>query len=870
MNRLRRLGLLALASMIALAPAAVAQEAPAKTKTVAVVVGVGSFADKDIKPRATADTDAMNVAKLLTDKSVGGVDPANLTLLLSGVDDKTGAAVGTKDAILKAIGDAAAKTGKDDTLLVYLVMQGATAGEKPCLFATDSTFKDRVKNAIFASEIETQVKALKSEQFCVFLDFNLKAYESKESVLAPNINEFVRAFMGIKEKDSEQEPPLGRVVFMSGNGILPPLAVDNQGSFTKAVVDALRGKADVEGYEPDGLVTVDEVQKYADKAIPDLIRDVAKTSEEKLQRLIYFGRSAHFPLSHNPEAFTKAETRLKKFNDQKTASKLDKEVAEEGDKLLGRMPRLKALQDLRKTYQKFADGDLNKDQLKLARDQILAKTKLSEEDAKTFAEKTYEGLNFVKSNYIKKLSLGEMVANGVRGLYRATETKIPDDIKSKLDKAKDLTDDDVKDLLRAARLPLGIREDLEKNKDIAIAMNTAMRKFVDDYTTYIEKEDVGDLDKSIDGRFTGIGVQIRRDISRDGLVVVTPIRNSPAYKAGVLAGDLITEIVREADGEGKKLDPVQTTSTKGMETADAVKLILGLPGTKVKLKIEREGSKEPVIAEITRGLVEVESVYGFKRNSDDSWDYYIDPKSKIAYLYLTQFARNSAVDMLKAVKKLQKDGVKGVVLDLRFNPGGFLDVAVDICDMFVDDGVIVSVRPNNKKDNERTIKGRHEGSYLDFPMVCLVNEGSASGSEILSACLQDHNRAVVMGERSYGKGSVQNVEKFGPTGGKIKLTTATFWPPSARNLNKASTGGKDEEDWGVRPDKGYELKLDRAEKDQLFEHIYNSGNIPRRDLPPKETPKVDKEFKDKQLEMAVDYLRGQIKVTRSDAKTKTD
>ena len=359
-------------------------------------------------------------------------------------------------------------------------------------------------------------------------------------------------------------------------------------------------------------------------------------------------------------------------------------------------------------------------------------------------------------------------------------------------------------------------------------------------------------------------MQIRRDIARDGLVVVTPIRNSPAYKAGVLTGDLITEIIREVDGKGVKLEPAQVTTTKGMETTDAVKLILGLPGTKVKLKIDREGTKDPIILEITRGMVEVESVYGYKRNEkDDSWDYYIDPKSKIAYIHLTQFARNSAVDMLKAVKQLQKDGVKGVILDLRFNPGGFLDVAVSICDMFIDDGVIVSVRPENKQDKERTIKGRHEGSYLDFPMVCLVNEGSASGSEILSACLQDHNRAVIMGERSYGKGSVQNVEPFAPTGGKIKLTTATFWPPSARNLNKASTGGKEEEDWGVRPDSSFELKLERAEKDQLFERIYNWGGIPRRDVKPKEAPK---DFRDRQLEMALEYLRGQLKGTRADSK----
>lgn len=860
MLRLRSYGIAAVALLCGIISPLWAEDAPAKSKTMAIVVGVGAFADTQIKPRMTADTDAKNIAKLLTTKDIGGVEPANVKLFLSAADDKVGANIGTKEAILKAIGDAAAAVSKDDTLIIYLVMQGGTAGEKPCLFATDSTFKDRTKNAIFASEIEEKLKNLKSEQFSVFLDFNLKGFESKESVLAPNINEFTRAFMGIKEKDSEQEPPTGRVVFMSGNGILPPLQVDGQGTFTKTVIEALRGKADSEGYEADGIVTVDEVQKYVEKNIPEVIREVAKTSEEKLQRLLYFGRSAHFPLSHNPAAYEKAQTRLKKFAELKVAGKLEKEVAEEGTTLLSRMPRLKAQQELRQTYQKFSDGELNAEQLKTARAKIYDGMKLAEDDAKAFAEKTIQGLKFVKKNYIKPLNLGEMAANGVRGIYRATETKIPDALKAKLEKAKDLSEDDAKELLREARLPLGKREDLESNKDIEITMNTAMRKFVDDYTTYIDKEKVEEVDKEIDGRFTGIGVQIRRDISRDGLVVVTPIRNSPAYKAGVVAGDLITEIIREVDGKGKPLEPVSVTSTKGMETSDAVKLILGLPGTKVKVKIEREGNKEPIILEITRGLVEVESVYGFKRNDNDSWNYYIDPKNKIAYIHLTQFARNSAVDMLKAVKQLEKDGVKGVILDLRFNPGGFLDVAVDICDMFIDDGTIVSVRPNNSQENERMIKGRHEGSHLDFPMVVLVNDGSASASEILSACLQDHNRAIVMGERSYGKGSVQNVEKFPLTGGKIKLTTATFWPPSARNLNKASTSGKPEEDWGVKPDAGYEVKLERAEKDELFDRLYNWGSIPRRDAPPKENVK-GKDFKDRQLEKAVEYLQGQIKLT---------
>jgi carboxyl-terminal processing protease len=139
-------------------------------------------------------------------------------------------------------------------------------------------------------------------------------------------------------------------------------------------------------------------------------------------------------------------------------------------------------------------------------------------------------------------------------------------------------------------------------------------------------------------------------------------------------------------------------------------------------------------------------------------------------------------------------------------------------------------------------------------MVCLVNNLSASGSEIVAACLQDHERAIIMGERSYGKGSVQNIQPF--EGGELKFTTASYWRPSGKNINKSSTGGKEDEDWGVLPNPGFRLDLTDKERDQLYEHQHDAEIIARKDLPSKEK-KTD--FKDRQLEMALEYLRGQIK-----------
>ena len=151
--------------------------------------------------------------------------------------------------------------------------------------------------------------------------------------------------------------------------------------------------------------------------------------------------------------------------------------------------------------------------------------------------------------------------------------------------------------------------------------------------------------------------------------------------------------------------------------------------------------------------------------------------------------------------------------------------------------------------------GDSDGSELRFPIACLVNGGSASGSEIVAACLQDHARAVIMGERSYGKGSVQNVVPF--AGGEMKLTTASFWPPSGRNLNKASTKGRPEDVWGVKPNKGYELKLSLKETEDLEEFLHESEIILPEGTPRKHSNPA---FKDRQLEMALKYLRQQVKL----------
>jgi len=422
--------------------------------------------------------------------------------------------------------------------------------------------------------------------------------------------------------------------------------------------------------------------------------------------------------------------------------------------------------------------------------------------------------------------------------------------------------EELKTLLVDARLELGKREDLDGTKDVDIALQRMMASVKDTYSTYFDPAMKDEADKRMSGKFVGIGVSIRKDPKTDYLLVITPLKGSPAYKAGIRAGDLITTVTLDVDRDGKPLEKPEIVHTRGLNVNEAVKKISGKPRTKVKVTVERPGEEKPRDFEITRAQIEMESVLGHHRKKDDDWSYFIDEKEKIGYIRLTQFVRKSGIEMAAALKELEKAGVKGLVLDLRFNPGGLLTTAREITDMFIDDGVIVSIRPREGK--EEKLGGFSEGSKLKFPIACLVNGGSASGSEILSAALQDHHRAVIVGERSFGKGSVQNVVPFG--GGEIKLTTASFWRPSGKNLNKASTKGRDEDEWGVLPDPGFEVKLTAKETDDLEEAMKESETIyPQAGASKKTAP----EFKDKQLDKALDYLRNQIKLADKAKKSKS-
>jgi C-terminal peptidase prc len=519
------------------------------------------------------------------------------------------------------------------------------------------------------------------------------------------------------------------------------------------------------------------------------------------------------------------------------------------------MPKLKAQQDLRKLYQRLADGDLQVPAFTTARTELKESLALPAADAAAFARKVTQAVEQVNQVYIKETNTGELTTAAIRGMYRRIEEPLPTELDAALKGAKGLTDARQNELLRDARTRLGKREDLEGNKDADVAILMMMASLNDPYSTYYDHETVRRMSSSLRGQFSGVGIQIRREAVRDGLLVVTPIKGSPAFRAGIRAGDLITKIVRSVDNEGGPLPEgaQREYTTKGMKTEEAIGIITGKAGTPIQLIVDRDGKE--MTFDLKRNSVSVETVMGVKRGPDADWSFTLDPANKIGYVRLTQFTQRTYNDLKEAVAEMKENGgLNGLILDLRGNPGGFLSSAVNICELFVGTEKLVSVRPRPGSGISPDVYRGRRPADKSFELVVLINGQSASASEIVAACMQDHERATIIGERSYGKGSVQNVVDFRQTGGEIKLTIARYYPPSDRNIDRLATKGEPDEEWGVRPDRGFDVKLTREETSELETHLRELEVIP----PPGAEPKVVTPEKDKQLAAALAHLRKQI------------
>jgi carboxyl-terminal processing protease len=303
---------------------------------------------------------------------------------------------------------------------------------------------------------------------------------------------------------------------------------------------------------------------------------------------------------------------------------------------------------------------------------------------------------------------------------------------------------------------------------------------LDLFSSMIWPYDTAEFKETTQGSFSGVGIQI--DSEEGNLKVVTPLEDTPAYKAGIKAGDIITRI------DGK--------NAKGITATQAVKVITGPAGTFVVLTIRTpDGTVKSY--PIQRQTIRVLSVKGYAHLPGGGWDYFVDPDNKIAYLRLTNFTSTSGEEMVDALKELKRRGAKALILDLRYNPGGLLSAAVQVASQFIRDGVIVSTHPDRDTENHPTVADAiPDDATTDMPMAVLVNQYSASASEIVSGALKDHHRADIIGERTFGKGSVQMLFPLSNQTAFLKLTTSHYYLPSGRCLHREENSTV----WGVDPD----------------------------------------------------------------------
>ena len=298
---------------------------------------------------------------------------------------------------------------------------------------------------------------------------------------------------------------------------------------------------------------------------------------------------------------------------------------------------------------------------------------------------------------------------------------------------------------------------------------------LDPHSSFLDPESYREMQVETSGSFGGLGIEIT--LRDDVLTIVAPIEGTPAYRAGLQTGDRIVKI----DG----------LTTKDLQLSDAVKRMRGKPGSKVTITVAREGWTEPKDVELVREQIRVQSVRAH------------DLGGGIAYIKLRQFQEQSPGDMAAALEKAAKAGMKALVLDLRNNPGGLLTAAVEVTEEFVDDGKLVVYTEGRVRNQNMRFSAHAKKSYPNLPMVVLVNQGSASASEIVAGALQDWGRAIVVGTQTFGKGSVQTIIPLSDGSG-LRLTTAKYFTPKGRSIH-----GK-----GITPDIVVEIPKDPATKDR--------------------------------------------------------
>ncbi len=375
-----------------------------------------------------------------------------------------------------------------------------------------------------------------------------------------------------------------------------------------------------------------------------------------------------------------------------------------------------------------------------------------------------------------------------------------------------------------------VKENYVEKTDTDVLIKGAIKGVIgelDDFSQYLDPKDYKSLKNDTRGDFGGVGMRLQK--IDDFVTVVTPMPDTPAFKAGIMPGDRILFV------DDKDLD--------GMNLDEAVELMRGAVGSKVKLTISRKNEKSGKYTTLPDFKLKREQIV-------PQVVYYRMLKGNVGYLYMVDFSGHSTEEVKKALADLTKQGMTSLVLDLRFNPGGLLTGAVDIAKLFLNDDQMIVYTQGRKQDYYQEFKTSSQGEYPSIPLVLLVNGASASASEIVAGALQDNERAVVMGQRTFGKASVQQVLPLSGGAG-LRLTIAKYYTPKGRLIQRDYRDKSKAEEGGIFPDVEVFMKAEDEVKifQQYNDIIYTPG---------KELPKLEFKEKDPVLDRAVDLLTGKV------------
>jgi len=350
-----------------------------------------------------------------------------------------------------------------------------------------------------------------------------------------------------------------------------------------------------------------------------------------------------------------------------------------------------------------------------------------------------------------------------------------------------------------------------------------MVRTLDPFSQFLEPEMNREMKNETEGQFGGVG--LRLNVKDEWLTVLTPMPGSPAYRLGILPNDRIVEI----DG----------ANAKDMDMDEALKRLRGPAGSKVSVKMLRgpdeagEASWKPLTFDITRELIKIESVVSRKLDSD------------VGYARVEEFSAKTADDLASALRALAKDGATSLILDLRNNPGGLLSSAVETSSLFLGEGKLIVYTQGRKPESRQDFTAGAKAPYETLPLVILINEGSASASEIVSGAMQDHKRAVIVGQRSYGKASVQSLIPL-PDGSGLRLTVAHYYTPTGRSIHR----DEKHKIGGITPDIAVDVTPENEAKlYEQWELVYAKDKKPRSMVKPEDM------VRDEVLDRAVELLK---------------